>query len=256
MRIEESASQAGRAAATVGTPAERPTGGRGLLARGPITLASALFVAVVVALALVALNSTWPGSASPAPQAAQAPATTTTKPGMLLPGQGVTAPRATQAPATMTSPTSLAEKPAPAAIANVPQSCPITVPGSNGFSPPSQAPEGPPALYDSVWFGTPELWTMINPQGETRWPHGEKTFWWSENFSLMDELEPDIIVTAEHLDGTAPAVKAGGPGTNGSHPDLGNFMLVGLEIPESGCWKITAQYQGATLSYVVWADGG
>ena len=99
---------------------------------------------------------------------------------------------------------------------------------------------------------------MVNPQGETkdkRWLHGEKTFWWSESFSLMRELEPDITVTAEHLDGSAPKVEAE-PGTNGSHPDLGDFMLVGLELPQPGCWKLTAQYKEATLSYVVWVSGG
>lgn len=85
------------------------------------------------------------------------------------------------------------------------------------------------------------------------WLHpGAKTFWWSENFELM---KPGITVTAEHLDGIAPIVKAGGPGTNGSHPDLGDFMLVGVELPATGCWKLTAEYKGATLSYVMWAEG-
>ncbi len=100
---------------------------------------------------------------------------------------------------------------------------------------------------------------MVNPRGETtndkRWLGGEKTFWWSESFSLMDELQPEIVVTAEHLDGTAPTVEAGGPGTNGSHPDLGDFMLVGLELPGPGCWRLTAHYKDATISYVVWAVG-
>jgi len=31
-------------------------------------------------------------------------------------------------------------------------------------------------------------------------------------------------------------------------------MLVGLELPEPGCWEITAHYEGTSLGYVVWAD--
>lgn len=50
----------------------------------------------------------------------------------------------------------------------------------------------------------------------------------------------------------APTVKAGGPGTNGFHPDLGDFMLVGVALPATGCWKLTAEYKGATLSYTMW----
>ena len=29
----------------------------------------------------------------------------------------------------------------------------------------------------------------------------------------------------------------------------------GLNIPEPGCWEVTAVYKGASLSYVVWVGG-
>jgi hypothetical protein len=32
-------------------------------------------------------------------------------------------------------------------------------------------------------------------------------------------------------------------------------MLVGVEIPTPGCWKISGQYRGAEVSYVVWVPG-
>lgn len=54
----------------------------------------------------------------------------------------------------------------PAELEEVPEWCPVTVPGAIAFTPLSEAPEGPPSVYDEVWYGTPELWTMINPQGE------------------------------------------------------------------------------------------
>ena len=39
-------------------------------------------------------------------------------------------------------------------------------------------------------------------------------------------------------------------------PDLGTFMLVGVQLPEPGCWRLTARYEDARLSYVVWVVEG
>lgn len=134
----------------------------------------------------------------------------------------------------------------------VPASCPVTIPGTDGFVPSVDAPDPLPDLYDAVWYGTPQLWTMINPNGaidDHTWLAGDKTFWWSKDF---DEVEPDITITGRHLSGSAPTVTFGGPGTNGYHPTLGHFMLVGVQLPEPGCWELTAEYKGASLSYVLW----
>lgn len=134
-----------------------------------------------------------------------------------------------------------------------PKSCQVTVLGREAFTPASEKPEGPPEMYDAVWYGTPELYTMINPDGESstnRWLGGEKTFWWSEDFSISTEPEPDIVVTARRLDGetTYEATQT----THGMRDDIGNFMLVGVTLPEPGCWELTASYQGTSLSYVIW----
>jgi hypothetical protein len=40
--------------------------------------------------------------------------------------------------------------------------------------------------------------------------------------------------------------------TNAHAGDIGHAMLVGLSIPGSGCWEVSAEYQGATLSFVAW----
>jgi hypothetical protein len=40
--------------------------------------------------------------------------------------------------------------------------------------------------------------------------------------------------------------------TNGYHPDLGSFMLGGVEIPAPGCWELTGHYKGYELSFVIW----
>ncbi|MGH8947121.1 MAG: hypothetical protein ACRDVL_13365 [Acidimicrobiia bacterium] len=134
-----------------------------------------------------------------------------------------------------------------------PNSCPVTVLGKEAFTPASEALEGPPKMYDAVWYGTPELYTMINRDGKdsaNRWLGGEKTFWWSENFSISDEPEPDINVTARRLD--KKTTYEANQTTHGMRDDIGNFMLVGVTLPEAGCWELTATYRGASLSYVIW----
>jgi len=45
-----------------------------------------------------------------------------------------------------------------------------------------------------------------------------------------------------------------GPGTNAS-ADFGTAMLVGIEVPTAGCWRLTATYRDRYLSYVVLVGG-
>jgi hypothetical protein len=92
-----------------------------------------------------------------------------------------------------------------------------------------------------------EVWTDL-PLGADGL--GQKTFWWSADFDVNHELQPAIGVMGRRLDGpgrfAAPA-----PGTN-AQADFGSAMLQGIGIPTSGCWRITATYRRASLSYVVW----
>jgi hypothetical protein len=138
--------------------------------------------------------------------------------------------------------------------------CPVTVPPRPGLVPPEPYPPGPP--FGQVWYGTPELWTNLDPNGqvwrdlpvETDGSVSNKTMWWSENFSTAEGEDfsgnADITVTAVRLDGSARTVVEG-PGVQSFNRDIGNFMLVGLELLEPGCWKVTASYQGAELAYVL-----
>ncbi|MBA3360208.1 MAG: hypothetical protein H0T94_01825 [Acidimicrobiia bacterium] len=156
--------------------------------------------------------------------------------------------------------TTLAEDGVPAALAGAPEACPLTAPGRNAFTPASEAPDDPPDVYDEVWYGTPALWTMIDPEGEInskRWLSGDKTFWWSENYSPGD---PGVItVTAQHLNGSALTVEASKPAGSGFNPFMlapthESVTVVVVVLPESGCWELTADYKGAVISYVVWVD--
>lgn len=133
--------------------------------------------------------------------------------------------------------------------------CSVTRPDP-AFVAPSPYPAAAPPLYESEWFGSDALWTMINRDGEIwRFPQGpdhlfEKTFWWSLDWGGMrDEPVPALTVVGTRLDG--PGTFTAGPATNAARDDFGEAMLVGVEIPSPGCWQITASYGDAILSYVV-----
>jgi hypothetical protein len=139
-------------------------------------------------------------------------------------------------------------------------SCPVTVPDPP-FVPPKGFVARPPANYGAAWYGNAHLWTMLDKRGE-RWHdlpvdgdgYGQKTFWWSADWPVADELEPEIRVTGRRLDGNAPPLTAMFPGTNAS-ADFGAAMLVGIGIPTAGCWELTARYRAASLPVVVWVAG-
>ncbi len=48
----------------------------------------------------------------------------------------------------------------------------------------------------------------------------------------------------------APLVAQGSPGTNAHTPEDGWFMIAGIDPDSEGCWPVTAEYRGATLSYI------
>jgi hypothetical protein len=137
------------------------------------------------------------------------------------------------------------------------ETCLVTKP-DQPFAPPAPYPEKPTPGDQKVWFGSAQLWTMLNREGET-WgrlmgaPHtiSVKSFWWSTAWSPSGEPQPDIAVVGEQLDGPG-TFQAGSPGTNAS-ADFGSAMLVGFDVPNPGCWRITATYRGVSLSYVVQA---
>lgn len=131
--------------------------------------------------------------------------------------------------------------------------CEVTVPSVPGFVPPDTHPETPAGGGDMVWYGSDDLWTALATDGT----HGpRKSVWWSANFpGGAVEERPDITVTYEKLDAPfVPTITVGGPGTNAGTSD-GWFMIAGGEPHEPGCWKATANYKGATLSYTYLVEG-
>lgn len=139
------------------------------------------------------------------------------------------------------------------------RSCPVTTPNP-AFVAPAPYPAFPPD--DSrAWIGTSELWTMLDLEGEVEaaenasFPIGLKTFWWSSNWAGMrQEPQPNLTVIATRLDGDE-SVRAE-QATNAATGSLGGeAMLAGIELPSPGCWRLTAEYGGAELSYVLFVEG-
>lgn len=136
-----------------------------------------------------------------------------------------------------------------------PVNCPITTPQNPPFVPP--APYDLMGYEGEFWYGSNSLWTAVrksgvwealphNPEGYT-----QKVFWWRDGYVWTEEPEPELIVTGERLDAPAPPLIAS-EATNAYASDIGSAMLVGVDMPTLGCWKITGEYADAEVSFVVW----
>jgi hypothetical protein len=125
-------------------------------------------------------------------------------------------------------------------------SCPITFPRPDGFVPPSPYPPTP--RPGDVWFGSGDLWTVLPIDGAYE---PRKSVWWSVNFPGGNvEGEPPIEVSYERLDAEREPIVREAPGTNAYTDQDGWFMIASIDPDEPGCWRVTASYKGATVSYV------
>jgi hypothetical protein len=136
-----------------------------------------------------------------------------------------------------------------------PVSCPITVPQDPLFIPP--VPYDALGFKGEFWYGSSSLWTAVrengiwealphNPNGYT-----QKVFWWRDGYIWTEEPQPALTVTGERLDAPAPPLHVS-EATNASASDTGSAMLVGVDFPTPGCWKVTGKYADAEISFVVW----
>lgn len=133
-----------------------------------------------------------------------------------------------------------------------PSDCPVTQPPEPPFIPPSPWPTQPPGRPYEFWFGDDGLWTALPISGSWRQlALGEKFWWWSEEFDVIQDTTPDLTVTAKRLDGDAPSFQVS-EATNGYHESFNWAMLIGVGLPSPGCWEFTGQYKGHQLSFVLW----
>ncbi len=140
----------------------------------------------------------------------------------------------------------------------IPESCPVTKPPAQRFVPPSPYPDK--TSPDDFWFGTNGLWTNLRADGTwaslPRWPDGtfrQKLFWWSEGYDWHHDLQPKLKVTGKHLGSPSLPLQLAEHASHGWTDDPDHpFIVVGINIPALGCWKITGRFKDAELSFVVW----
>jgi hypothetical protein len=105
------------------------------------------------------------------------------------------------------------------------------------------------------WYGTGALCTMLGADGIwRRLPkaadgYSQKVFWWSACYRASADPRPVLAVNAGQLDADSRQFAAS-VATN-AVADSGQAMLVGVAVPEPGCWDITAHSQGHDLMFVV-----
>jgi len=151
---------------------------------------------------------------------------------------------------------SSAPQPSPPKSPAAPARCPATGPGANRFvAPPPYPPSAPYA--DSFWHGTESLWTMLPLNGQWKsLPRGDsgyrqKLFVWRPGYDGRTEQWPRLTVTGRRLDGSSVPVVTE-EATNAHHRDFGGWaMLSAVEVPVHGCWELTANYGGSSLTFVV-----
>ena len=143
-----------------------------------------------------------------------------------------------------------------------PASCPVTLRPATAFLPPAPYPTELSA--HAFWIGTDKLWTDIYEPMVWSWrPHQPgheqdltaKIFWFRVGYDYHTEPIPKLKVTGRRLDGPAPPlVHPQGEATNAILGSVTASMLTGVYVPTPGCWKITGDYQGDKLSFVVWVE--
>ncbi len=115
---------------------------------------------------------------------------------------------------------------------------------------PSQDPQrtGMPGLRH--WYGTDDLWTVIDLDPDAR-TQGMKSVWWSVNFpgGSFEEM-PELRVVYQRLDGDGETIVYEAPGTNASTPEDHSLMINGAEPTTPGCWQATGTYKRAQLSII------
>lgn len=234
MRFEELASRAGRTAADIGRRADRSSFSGVVARRHRRTVFAGWSTAAAVVIVIIGIVWLWPASGPEAPLAA---ANTTST--------------------TLSTTTTRAEATTTTLVEDSFEPCPVTFPDDTPFIPPADIS----LIFEGdAWYGTPELWTFVQKEGQV-WEGlpaaadgslTQKTFWWSVDYVSTIEI-PEVDVTAENLD-TGLTIEASGA-DGGGNAEQGIFIVAGLQFPQAGCWRVTASYKDASLSYVARVEG-
>jgi len=148
----------------------------------------------------------------------------------------------------------------------VPEACPVTKPPAQPFVPPP--PYWTDHGTDAFWFGTRKLWILlpnngtwhvlpIDSQGQIAHAarditaYSQKLAWYREGYDWRSDPQreqPMMKVTGERQGAPAPPLAAHANTVTARPP----YIMVGVDIPTLGCWKITGHFEDTELSFVVW----
>lgn len=109
---------------------------------------------------------------------------------------------------------------------------------------------------DMFWHGSETLWTMLPKSGQweqlplSEYGYGNKLVWWSPGYDWQNEPEPIFELVAKPLEKLGEEYHHE-EATNMYTGDLGSAILIGVQFPYAGCWEITGNYRGESVSYVV-----
>ena len=101
------------------------------------------------------------------------------------------------------------------------------------------------------WYGSDALAVLILSDGSwTSKDQGrnyDDKFWlWRRGYDATTELTPDLVITGVKLDDDELAQSIHiDNATNASNgrDKASHRMLMGMEFPSAGCWKLTATYK-------------
>jgi hypothetical protein len=124
--------------------------------------------------------------------------------------------------------------------------CPRTFGSPHVFSQPWPKSES--------WFGSEALavrlpidgYWLVHDDGQ---PVGDKVFWWSSGFEPGDEINLQVRIERIGIGENNATVSRS---TNAYAESLGGWaMLTVIDPGSSGCWRVSAEYKGQSLSFIV-----
>jgi len=126
--------------------------------------------------------------------------------------------------------------------------CPVTLPSSSPVDVPSS---GSSSAF--AWYGSEALAVRLPADG--RWKgmgpannFGDKFWIWRRGYDAKLETRPALTFTGVKLGGDSPEHLQIDGATN-AFGDGWSQMLVGMEFPSAGCWRVSAKYVFAGITH-------
>jgi hypothetical protein len=136
----------------------------------------------------------------------------------------------------------------------IPDDCPVTLPAGQEFSPPTSDAN---ALFaEGFWHGDGRLAVYLESDGRLHaFKQRQEMTWYTAGYAWQNyPSEAPLRITGRRLDSAskaAPHIE----GMNNAELTKGlSGMRHFIEIPERGCWRIDADFEGDYVSFVVWVD--